>query len=142
MGRIAGPDNDIAVQRWAREGEGAKQPTRSSGCNGGLDGMSTVPVLAADDTPQPPTFLRTRQPPAMAPIVEPFTKLIAICASPIWLTIPCSAAGRSTVGCATMPYGPRRELNRRKSSTDASTSDLRMETLSTLMPIGKRFSRA
>lgn len=37
---------------------------------------------------------------------------------------------------------PRRELNRRYSSTDASISDFRMDTLSTLMPMGKRFSRA
>ena len=40
------------------------------------------------------------------------------------------------------PYRPRCELNRRYSSTDASISDFRMETLSTLMPMGKRFSRA
>ncbi len=39
-------------------------------------------------------------------------------------------------------YRVRCELNRRNSSTDASISDLRMETLSTLIPIGKRFSRA
>ncbi len=41
-----------------------------------------------------------------------------------------------------LPYPSRRELNRRYSSTDASISDFRMETLSTLMPIGKCFSRA
>jgi hypothetical protein len=42
----------------------------------------------------------------------------------------------------TVPYSRRRELNRRYSSTDASISDFRMETLSTLMPMGKCFSRA
>jgi hypothetical protein len=46
------------------------------------------------------------------------------------------------VGQRTAPHLSRRELNRRYSSTDASISDLRMETLSTLIPIGKRLSRA
>jgi hypothetical protein len=61
---------------------------------------------------------------------------------------PAERRGASAVPCNTrlgvskMRYCPRRELNFRKSSTDASTSDLRMETLSTLMPIGRCFSRA
>lgn len=46
------------------------------------------------------------------------------------------------VGKRTAPHRSRCERNRRYSSTDASISDFRMETLSTLMPIGKRFSRA
>ncbi len=46
------------------------------------------------------------------------------------------------VALAKSAYRARCELNRRNSSTDASISDLRMETLSTLMPMGKRFSRA
>ena len=46
------------------------------------------------------------------------------------------------VGQRTEPHRSRCELNRRYSSTDASISDFRMETLSTLIPIGKRFSRA
>lgn len=61
---------------------------------------------------------------------------------------PGSAARRQVgplhrlVGQRTAPYRPRCELNRRYSSTDASISDFRTEMLSTLMPMGKPFSRA
>ena len=58
------------------------------------------------------------------------------CASRIY-----SPAERSTAP-PNSPYVPRCELNRLYSSTDASISDFRMETLSTLMPIGRCFSRA
>ena len=51
-----------------------------------------------------------------------------------------SAAAFSRIRCATIAYRPR-PSSIADIATDASISDFRMETLSTLMPIGKRFSR-